>query len=651
MSSFQPVSVIIVNHNAGDLLIDCVRIALEQAEQVIVIDNHSSDSSMEILASQFATEPRLLRHAVVKNLGFAAGCNLGLGFATQQHILFLNPDCILGEGSLKRLVEVLDSDVSVGMVGGLLTNLDGSEQGGGRRAVPTPWRSFVRAFGLSRFSKRWPNLFFDFYLHKQPLPKAPIEVEAISGACMLVSKAAIESVGRWDDRYFLHCEDLDWCMRFRIQGWKILFVPDAPVLHYQGHSSRSKPIFVEWHKHKGMIRFYRKFFKHQYPGGIMMLVNTGVLVRFGLVVLYHSVSRLRGNVQGAKGKGYAIRNENQRERRRHVLSRRNINLTSTSLHVPEKRLFSLERRRDLEGTRFKVQGAKKTADVSFTGLLGASSFVGGCAISFLVRDGHHVFAFSRKAFTNINKAGVTWVQLTTPSLAHADIPQISTWLSVAPIRALPQYFPMLEAAGVRRVVALSSTSRFTKVGSSDSGESITAAQLAEGEHALQHWAESKGVEWVILRPTLIYGLGQDKNINMISNFIQKFGFFPLLGNALGLRQPIHVEDVAGACLAAMLTPKAANHAYNISGAEKLPYKEMVSRVFIALKRKPRFVTIPLVMFKIAVICMRVIPRYRHSSSAMAERMNRDMVFDHTDASNDFGFSPRPFKLEARDVQP
>lgn len=241
-----------------------------------------------MLAMQFAAEPRLVMYRTGQNLGFAAGCNLGIGLATQPYLLFLNPDCLLGAGSVRRMVDVLGSDAHVGMVGGFLTNLDGTEQGGGRRAVPTPWRSFVRAFGLARLSNRWPRLFCDFHLHKQPLPAAPIDVEAISGALMLVRKAVIDDVGPWDEAYFLHCEDLDWCMRFRQRGWRILFVPDAPVVHHHGYCSRSRPFFVEWNKHKGMVRFYRKFFRHQYPGGVMWLVVGGVWFRFGLVSAYHA---------------------------------------------------------------------------------------------------------------------------------------------------------------------------------------------------------------------------------------------------------------------------------------------------------------------------------------------------------------------------
>jgi GT2 family glycosyltransferase len=301
-ASLQPVSVVIVNYNAGPLLLECVRTALAQAAQVIVVDNDSSDSSMDLLARQFPADKRLLLHFAGKNLGFAAGCNLGIGLATQTYLLFLNPDCILGSGSLGRMVEVIASDSRIGMVGGLLTNPDGSEQAGGRRSIPTPWRSFARAFGLTRLGQRWPGLFLDFNLHDQPLPESPIEVEAISGALMLVSRSAIDDVGKWDEAYFLHCEDLDWCMRFRQHGWKILFVPDAPVTHYLGRCSDRRPIFVAWHKHRGMMRFYRKFFRHQYPGILMWLVGLGVWLRFSALASYHALRTIGRRIQGSRGR-------------------------------------------------------------------------------------------------------------------------------------------------------------------------------------------------------------------------------------------------------------------------------------------------------------------------------------------------------------
>ena len=282
-----PISVIIVNHNAGTLLTRCVDSVLEQVQEVIIADNASTDTSLAELETRFPSENRLKQIHTGANLGFSAGCNIGLNTVTTPYILFLNPDCLPEKKSIKRLHQVIESDPHIGMVGGRLINPDGTEQGGGRRAFPTPWRSFVRAFGLYRLEKYWPRLFFDFHLHQQPLPQVPITVEAISGALMLVRREAIESVGNWDEGYFLHCEDLDWCMRFRQKDWQVMFVPDAPVMHYRGTCSKAHPLFVAWHKHKGMLRFYKKFFREKYSGSLMGLVILGIGLRFSAVVILH----------------------------------------------------------------------------------------------------------------------------------------------------------------------------------------------------------------------------------------------------------------------------------------------------------------------------------------------------------------------------
>ena len=274
------------------MLSDCVEECLKQAGEVIVVDNASSDNSMQILESCFSDASRLKLIRNRENLGFAKACNIGSESATGEYLLYLNPDCLLQKNCVKNLASIFDLKPNVAMTGGLLLNPDGTEQAGGRRAVPTPWRSFVRAFGLYRFAGRWPTIFFDFYLHLQPIPDEPIEVEAISGSCTMIRREVMEQLAYWDEGYFLHCEDLDLCMRVRQKDWKILFVPDAPVIHHLGLCSRSRPIFVEWHKHKGMMRFYRKFFRNQYPGVLMWLVAIGVWLRFTSVALYHTMRHI-----------------------------------------------------------------------------------------------------------------------------------------------------------------------------------------------------------------------------------------------------------------------------------------------------------------------------------------------------------------------
>ena len=274
-----PISVIIVNHNAGALLSECVQaVQMQAVHEVLVVDNAYTDGSLSLLHAR-AESDVLSIIETGRNLGFAAACNIGVRGATQPFLLFLNPDGIPAPGSLARLLQVLEQHPHAGMVGGLLLNPDGTEQRGGRRTIPTPKHVLMRE---------------DFNLHRTPLPQRPTPVEAISGALMLVRREAMETVGPWDEGYFLHCEDLDWCLRFRQKGWDILFVPDAPVVHYQGTCSRTRPLFVEWHKHRGMLRFYRKFFRQRHSGPFMGLVAAGVWLRFGMVALRHTARRIGG---------------------------------------------------------------------------------------------------------------------------------------------------------------------------------------------------------------------------------------------------------------------------------------------------------------------------------------------------------------------
>ncbi|HFE39304.1 MAG TPA: glycosyltransferase family 2 protein [Gammaproteobacteria bacterium] len=297
---YPNISVIIVNYNSGIRVSECVASVLRYNPdvEVIVVDNGSSDDSVNQLLAICPEEPRLHLLCGTKNRGFAAANNSGISVARGDILLFLNPDCVVEPDTLALLRETLDSSKDVAMVGGLLMNPDGSEQIGGRRAIPTPWRTFVQVTKLNRLANRYPRLFADFNLHKQPLPDSPVEVEAISGACMAVSRKAYEDVGGMDEGYFLHCEDLDWCMAFRVKGWKILFDPEARLVHYAGSCSKGRPYFVEWHKHKGMMRFYRKYFRHQYPGALMWLVTCGVWSRFMLVVSRIYLARCYAFVRG-----------------------------------------------------------------------------------------------------------------------------------------------------------------------------------------------------------------------------------------------------------------------------------------------------------------------------------------------------------------
>jgi len=236
----------------------------------------------------------------------------------------------------------------------------------------------------------------------------------------------------------------------------------------------------------------------------------------------------------------------------------------------------------------------------------------------------------------------------TTGVAEATVP---LWISVMPIWATPNYFDLFLVRGARRVVALSSTSRFTKAESPIESERLVAAQLAEGERAFKQWASACGVDFLILRPTIIYGRGRDLNLSLIARFIARFGFFPVAGAATGRRQPLHAQDLAIACIQALETTHLSGKTYEVSGGETISYYEMVGRIFDALGKRRLIVQLPMSIFSAAISCARLLPAFNHLTPAMARRMNEDLVFDHTPAVLDFGFTPRPFMPKIEDLLP
>ncbi|MEY3122787.1 MAG: hypothetical protein RI993_1612 [Pseudomonadota bacterium] len=291
-------------------------------------------------------------------------------------------------------------------------------------------------------------------------------------------------------------------------------------------------------------------------------------------------------------------------------------------------------------------------DKRSAGVIGATSFVGESLVSELLKNDWQVVAYTRRnveTFFQEQQAAVSWRQIHPENIDRDDDAGITDWFYLAPIWTLPEKFDWLIAQGVRRMVVLSSTSVLTKSQSTDSSEQILAHQLAEGESRLGDWAKQQGVSWTILRPTLIYGQGRDQNIMQIVRFIRRFGFFPLPGQAKGLRQPVHVEDVARACLAALLSEQTINQVYNIAGSETLAYHRMVEKIFAAMERTPRLLFFPEWLIHAVVKMVRMLPRFRHITPGMINRMNQDLVFDYSAAIHDFSYAPGPFTLNKKEL--
>lgn len=280
------VSVVIVNFNAGGYLAVAVESVLGQqgvAVEVIVVDNSSTDGSLAILRSRVRRDQvRIIQ--LDRNHGFAHACNVGITASRGGALLLLNPDCRMQSGSLALLKWMIEERPDVGMAGPLVVNPDGTEQRGCRRDIPNPWQIFCVAFGLHRLMPDHPR-FRDYAHDNAALPDRPTEVPAISGACMLVRRTAVDTVGHLDSGYFLHFEDLDWCLRFHSAGLKVVFVPAAVVEHTQGVCSRTRPISAEAHKHRSLVRFLRKNFTAYYPSSFMAVVSALVLARFASVTM------------------------------------------------------------------------------------------------------------------------------------------------------------------------------------------------------------------------------------------------------------------------------------------------------------------------------------------------------------------------------
>jgi len=286
--SAAAVTAVTVNYNAGPLLRGLVESLAGQAGLVrtVVVDNASADGSLAFLESGVHPGVVLARNPV--NRGFGAACNQGAASATGRYLLFINPDCRMPAGALERLVAVLEAHPETGMLGPLVLNSDGSEQRGCRRHLPDTRRALMRVLKLDGPGTDGKVSGFD--LTGTALPDGPVPVEAISGACLLIRRDLFERLGGWDEGYFLHCEDLDLCKRVQQAGAGVLFVPDVSVSHVQGASSRGRPVFVLWHKHRGMWRYFSKFQRAASPAWLTALVWLGIWSRF---LLLAPIVRLR----------------------------------------------------------------------------------------------------------------------------------------------------------------------------------------------------------------------------------------------------------------------------------------------------------------------------------------------------------------------
>ena len=263
-------------------------------------------------------------------------------------------------------------------------------------------------------------------------------------------------------------------------------------------------------------------------------------------------------------------------------------------------------------------------------VIGASGAVGGFLLTRLRAAGHDVLALSRTA--RAPRDGVQWLR---GGLDDAFVaPAVESVICVGPLDQFVTWLERAQTPSLHRVVALSSMSADSKRDSLAEAERELAQRLAASEQRLALRCAAEGVAWTVLRPTLIYGAGVDRSLSPIARWAQRTRLFPRLAQASGLRQPVHADDVAAACVAA-LTGAASGRVLPLGGGERLSYAEMLDRVRAGLG----CATVPL---PLRIYLLRFVTRITGRGGGMVQRLTRDLVADNTAALALLGWSPRAF---------
>lgn len=275
-------------------------------------------------------------------------------------------------------------------------------------------------------------------------------------------------------------------------------------------------------------------------------------------------------------------------------------------------------------------------------VFGGSGQIGQRVCADLLRAGWCVDAVSRQAQTPSD--GLRWIR---GDLQHSEpLPgRADAIFSCGPLDHFARWYA---AAGVEspRVVAFGSTSIGVKRDSIDAQERDVAARLQHAETGLFSAAALRGAQATVLRPTLVYGAGRDKTLTQIAALARRTGFFVLPRNAIGLRQPVHVQDLADAALAVVDATATHGRSYAMPGGETLTYSAMVARTLAALTPPARLLRVPAALFGLALLGARKLGKLQGLNDAAVARMGEDLVFDPAPAQQDFDYRPRPFRPTA-----
>jgi O-antigen biosynthesis protein len=256
-------SIIIVNYNVKEFLLnllDSISLSIKNiSAEIIVVDNASDDGSVEILHERF---PHVKLIANKNNVGFGSANNQAMKIASGKYFLLINPDTIVREDTFTKMIEFFENSPKVGIAGCKVLNPDGTLQLACRRSFPGPWTSFTKVTGLSRLFPR-SRAFARYNLTYLDENKT-YEVDAVSGAFLMIRKDVYEKVGGFDEQFFMYGEDLDLCYRVQKSDYKVFYVHTTEIIHYKGESTKRSSIDETKVFYNAMHLFVRKHFSSSF---------------------------------------------------------------------------------------------------------------------------------------------------------------------------------------------------------------------------------------------------------------------------------------------------------------------------------------------------------------------------------------------------
>ena len=288
-------------------------------------------------------------------------------------------------------------------------------------------------------------------------------------------------------------------------------------------------------------------------------------------------------------------------------------------------------------------------------LTGASSQLGVFLIPRLLAGGFRVLAVSRKAprCQQDSQEGLLWVHPDKLGHGAGEGPsglsrQANMLVSCGPMELAIQ--AVRACAGLERVVAFSTSSVLSKAGSPDRSENEQIEGILSGETELKAFCEQAGLALLCLRPTLIYGCGLDRNISRIAGWIRQHGWVPVAGQARGLRQPVHADDLAKVAVGALSAELPLTLDSPACGGSTLSYRHMVELIFDSLDQPRRIIKIPAGILALLTGLLANLPAFHGLNREMVRRQNTDLVFDDTVLKQALDYNPRPFRPVAEDYE-